>query len=70
MHRGWKLIFMSEDSPASTQPVAEVKASDDDHDLSTLLESIEKSLLDGNPVLIRQAYDLALAQYPTNVIST
>lgn len=54
---------MPEDTP--TQPVTKVETPDK-KDLNTLLESIEKSLSEGNPVLIRQAYDLALAQYPTS----
>lgn len=58
---------MPEDTPTTTQPAAEVEASEN-ADLDTSLESIEKSLVDGNPVLIRQAYDLALIQHPTNVI--
>ena len=40
----------------------------EDVDLNTLLESIEKSLLEGNPDAIRRAYDHALVQHPKNPI--
>ena len=55
---------MTEDAAA---PAAKEKAPSVS-DLNSLLESIDKCLSDGDPTMIRQAYDLALVQHPTNVI--
>ena len=59
-------FFMSED--IREESTTNIVDAHEDVDLNTLLESIEKSLLDGNPDSIRRAYDHALVQHPKNPI--